>query len=267
MEATITSIQDQELLTAQLFMKAALPVMKVVLTDDPAMAKKFSSVKAKVIIAARYRDAWFGACLHFNKGELTISDELPSKADIRLLFNSLAKMNDMLSGGSSLPSIKGIGKPILLIKVLSLLMSLKLMMPAARPRDPAKRNMKVKMALYMITTALSQYNKAGSPDMRAWTEKQPDRIYQFSVEPVEKTGVAVYLRVKAGKTKAGRGIYTRKNPFVHFRFNGADGALKVLLKDVEFVSGVKEGCVRIDGSPEYAAQLNDLMAVLQNRMT
>ncbi len=102
--------------------------------------------------------------------------------------------------------------------------------------------------------------------MRRWTMKQPDRIYQFSVEPVEETGIAVYLRVKAGKTKAGRGVYTRKRPFVHFRFNGVDGALKVLLKEVEFVSGVEKGCVRIDGSPEYAAQLNDLMAVLQNRM-
>ena len=37
--------------------------------------------------------------------------------------------------------------------------------------------------------------------------------------------------------------------------------------EVEFVSGVEQGCVRIDGSPEYAGQLNDHMAILQNRMT
>lgn len=253
--------------TARLFMKAALPVMKVVLADDPKMGKKFEGVNAKVVIAAKTDKGMLGACLVFENGELTIEEELPEKPEISLLFPNLEKMNDMLSGGSSLPKIKGLGHPVLLVKILSLLMSLKLMMPSARPKDPEKRKLKVKMAIYMITTALSQFNKLGDPKMKKWTTKQPDRIYQFSVEPVEETGVAAYLRVKAGKSKAGRGTYTRKHPFVHFRFNGVDGALKVLLNEVEFVSGVEQGCVRIDGSPEYSSQLNDLMAVLQNRMT
>lgn len=263
---TETPPRNETFITARLFMKAALPVMKTVLQDDAAMAKKFSGVTAKVVLAAETGEGLYGAGLIFTDGSLAIEEELPEKPEISLLFPNLEKMNDMLSGGSSLPRIKGFSHPLLLIKVLSLLMSLKLMMPSARPKDPVKRALKVKMALYMISTALSQFNKADDPKMRKWTLKQPDRIYQFSVEPVEKTGIAVYLRVKAGKTKAGRGVYTRKRPFVHFRFNGVDGALKVLLKDVEFVSGVEEGCVRIDGSPEYAAQLNDLMAILQNRM-
>jgi len=43
--------------------------------------------------------------------------------------------------------------------------------------------------------------------------------------------------------------------------------LKVLLKDVAFVEGVEKGCVEVIGSPEYAMNLNDFMAVLQGLMT
>lgn len=259
---------DEAGITARLFVRAALPVMKVVLQDDPRMARKFRGVTAPVVLAARTREGLYGGCLNFTDGVLSISEDLPENPPLSLLFPNLEKMNDMLSGGKSLPAIKGgLRHPLLLIKTLALLLSLKLMMPSARPSDPTKQALKVKMALYMITTALSTLNKLGDPKMKAWTTKQPDRIYQFSVEPVEKSGIAAYLRVKAGQSKAGRGVYTRRRPFVHFRFSSVEGALKVLLNEVEFVSGVEQGCVRIDGSPEYAAQLNDFMAVLQGRMT
>ena len=141
-------------------------------------------------------------------------------------------------------------------------------MRVLRPDGRHHQYLKVKMSLYMVTTALSVFNKLEDEQMKEWTSKQPDRVYQFTVEPYdEKEGIAAYLRVKAGKTKAGRGVYKRRRPFVHFRFNHVDGALKVLLKDVEFVEAVEKDCVSIDGSPEYASQLNDFMAVLQGMMT
>jgi len=139
--------------------------------------------------------------------------------------------------------------------------------PAAKPKNKLQKQLKVKLSLYMITTALSRYNKAGVPAMRDWTSRQPDRIYQFSVEPFSESGIAAWLRVKAGNSKAGRGIYARRSPFVHFRFNGVDGALAVLGKQVGFVEGVEKGMVRVDGSPEYAASLNDFMAILQDMLT
>ena len=39
--------------------------------------------------------------------------------------------------------------------------------------------LEVKLTVYMITAALSQYNKGGDPEMERWTARQPDRIYQF----------------------------------------------------------------------------------------
>lgn len=270
---------QKDLMISRLFFNAAFPVMKVPLTDDPSFRKKFSSVSARVQVQATVppemrpftEGDMIGCVLRFDRGEFSREEGFCEKPDLLLHFDSVKKMNDMFSGGSSLPSLGKLlkrGKLGLLMKVLSLLMSLKLMMPSSRPKDPLKRYLKVKMSLYMITTALSLYNKYGDEAMGAWTAGQPDRIYQFSVEPYDaETGIAAYLRVKWGKTKAGRGLYARRKPFVHFRFHGVDGALKVLLKEAEFVESVEKGYVLIEGSPEYAAQLNDTMGVLQGMMT
>ena len=123
----------------------------------------------------------------------------------------------------------------------------------------------------MITRALSTYNKLGNPEMVEWCTRQPDRIYQFIVDGDSGAGqepvIACYLRVKAGKSKSGHGVYTRRSPFVLFHFTSVSGALKVMLKDVAFVEGVEQGCVEVLGSPEYAMNLNDFMAVLQGRLT
>jgi len=145
------------------------------------------------------------------------------------------------------------------------------MSPKSRPNDPDKQKLKVKMSLYMITRALSTFNKLGNSEMVEWCKRQPDRIYQFIVDGAGGKGaepaIACYLRVKAGKSKSGHGVYTRRSPFVLFHFFSVSGAMKVLLKDVGFVEGVETGCVEVVGSPEYAMGINDFMAVLQGMMT
>jgi hypothetical protein len=263
---------DNDLITAKLFFNAAFPVMQVVLDDDPAMNAKFRDVRAVVQIGAKEPGTEGGllAChLVFDNGKITINQGPAEKPDITLSFGSVAKMNTMFRGGAALPSIKGLSKTGLLLKVFSLLMSLMLMMPKSRPKDPAKQRLKVKMSLYMITRALSTYNKLGDPDMAEWCRRQPDRIYQFIVDKPGQAepDIACYLRVKAGRSKSGHGLYTRRSPFVLFHFFSVSGALKVLLKDVGFVEGVEQGCVEIVGSPEYAMHLNDFMAVLQGMLT
>jgi hypothetical protein len=85
-------------------------------------------------------------------------------------------------------------------------------------------------------------------------------VYQIVVDG---TDIAAYLRVKAGKSKAGRGKYTRRSPFVTMRFNGLDGAIAVLLRDAEFVEAVDKGYVSVEGAPEYAAQMNNFMMRIQ----
>jgi len=273
-----TASPDRELLRARLFLRAALPAVKVVLEDDPVMKKRFQGVRARVQFVAKGKPDPIGAFVVFGEpadeaaGEaaaapaasVCVEQGFCDRPDVTFSFSSVKKLNDFFAGKTVLPGIKGLGKPALVAKVVSLLLALKLMLPSAQPTDPAKRRLKVKLTLYMITTALSQYNKGGDPEMMRWTAGQPERIYQMSVEP---DGIAAYLRIRAGLSKAGRGVYQRRRPFVHMRFHGVDGALAVMNKEVGFIDGVGRGYVRIDGSPEYAANLNDFMMRVQALLT
>ena len=262
----------REIMAAKLFFNAVFPVMQVLLDDDPKIKEKFIDVVGTVQFGARTGDGSEGgllAChLVFDRGKLTVVQGPAENPDITLTFPSVEKMNALLRGGMALPSIKVLKNAGLLIKFLSLLMGLKIMSPSKRPKDFQGQSLKVKLCLYMITRALSQFNKLGDPSMQEFCRRQPDRIYQFTVENGEdKEYIACYLRIKAGKSKSGHGVYTRRSPFVHFRFLSVEGAMAVLLKDVEFVEAVEKGYVETIGSPEYACYLNDYMAILQGMLT
>ena len=257
----------QELMTAKLFMNAAFPTMQVLLDDDLKLHKKFESFQGTVQFGAKNDGELLCCHLIFDNGKLTVVQGCAEKPDLTLTFPSIEKMNALLKGGLALPAIKG--KLSMLPNVLAVLLGLKIM---TKPNDKLKteeeKALKVKCSLYMITRALSKYNKLGDPDMQEFCRRQPDRIYQFRVEKDgDPAFIACYLRVKAGQSKSGHGVYTRRSPFVLFRFLSVEGALKVLGKECEFVEGVEKGYVETVGSPEYACYLNDYMAILQGMLT
>lgn len=256
---------DQETLTVRLFVRAAFPVMKVPLHEDPTLSRSSPSHPARVAFIA----GDVSACVQFEQGDLTVSEEPCSDPAVVLRFSSVEAMNRLLRGGIALPRIGGaLRHPRVFLHTIRLLLRLKLMLPSSRPKKPFEQYLKVKMSLYMVTTALSVLNKLGDPEMQAWTRGQPDRIYQFTVgSPDRDEHIAAYLRVKNGRTKAGRGVYTHRRPFVHFRFAGPQEAMKVLLNEVAFVESVEQGYLAVDGSPEYSARLNDLMTRVQGLMT
>ncbi len=255
---------ETELIAARIFLRAVFPVMKVVLADVPKIGKKFEGVTAKIQFVAKDAAGDVGAYLDFNNGELEIVQEICNDPDITFGFNSVSKMNAMLAGKPVIPRIKGFMRLGLLIKIFALLMSLKILMPNARPKKFDKKRLKIKMTIYMITTALSQYNKGGDPEMVKWTSKQPERIYQMSVTNED---IAAYFRVKAGKSKAGRGFYKKRRPFVHMKFNGIDGAMPVILNDVDMVTAIKNGYLSVEGSPEYGRDIGDFMMRIQDLTT
>jgi len=254
---------EKELLAARIFLRAVMPVIKVLLTDDPKVKKRFAKVKGKVQFMAKDPAGDVGACLCFDNGDYKVTQGIDESADITFVFRNVARMNAMFAGKPALPFIKGFFKLGLLIKAFSLLMGLMILMPNARPTDPAKRRLKVKMTFYMITTALSQYNKGGDPEMVAWTKKQPERIYQITVDD----GIAAYLRIKAGKSKAGRGVYKKRRPFVHMKFDGVEGAFPIVMDDVSMVEAVKKGYLVVEGSPEYGGNIGDFMVRIQDLIT
>ena len=257
-------IENKDLLIAELNIKAVLPVLRILLKEDPKTSAKFKDTNGNVVLRAKHNGGFVGANLVFADGDLKVEPQPAEKSDVMFTFGSVKKMNTFLGGGTVLPSIKGWANFKLLMNFITTLLMLKLMMPDVRPKDAHKKYLKVKLALSMVSTALSKLNKSGHKEMQAWTSRQPDRIYQLSVEGED---IAVYLRVKAGKTKAGRGFYTRKRPFIHMKFASIDSALKILLNDVAFVEAVDQHHITIEGSPEYANNLNDFMMTVQNLIT
>ena len=79
--------------------------------------------------------------------------------------------------------------------------------------------------------------------------------------------IAAYLRIKAGKSKAGRGTYTKRRPFVHMKFNGIEGAFPVVMNDVDMVTAIKKGYLTVEGSPEYGRDIGDFMVRIQELVT
>ena len=255
-----------DIMTARLFYTAAFPTIQVMLEDVPKLREKFANVSKTIQFGAMNDGELLCCTMKLENGKITSEEGPAENPDLSLTFASVEKMNALLKGGLAVPKIKGSIK--LLLDFLPLLMGLKVMTKDnSKLKDADEKKLKVKMSLYMITRALSKYNKLGDPDFSEFCMRQPERIYQFAVdEGDEKNTVACYFRVSQGKSKNGHGIYERRSPFVLFHFFSIDGALKVLGKECEFVEGVEKGYVETIGSPEYACYLNDYMAIIQGMM-
>lgn len=253
-------------LTNRIVCHSVLPLMRVLYDEkqDSPIYRLLRRVEGSFQFAVR--DGENGACLTFAGGGCTVNPGVNPDADIAITFRDAAAMNAMFTGGRpseiGMPGLKGLWRLPLLVKTLPLLLGLTLLMPDKQPRDEKTRRLKLRLIMYMVANALSQLNRGGDADMARWTAKQPDRIYQFSVQPGGEP--AAYLRVKAGQTKAGRGIYTRKAPFIHMKFNGLDGAYRVFAENKETVSAMADGDLRLEGSPEYGGALGSFMVRVSN---
>ena len=257
---------SDEQLTSRIVLRAVLPVIKVMLEDDTAIKKAFEGVSGKVQFRAEDTTGPIGACLVFDNGAFSVEQGIVESPNLVFSFSSLKKMNDMFRGKPVLPQIVpllsgALGNLGLLVKTFRILLGMKLLMPTAKPKNQEKKRLKVKMTLYMVSTALSQMNKSGDPEMNAWTGKQPERIYQWSVDNED---IACHLKIKAGKSKSGRGIYTRRQPFVHMRFSSIENALPVLANEVDTITAIGKGWVTNDGSPEYGGRIGDFMMRIAN---
>ena len=255
---------EKDILTAKLYFNAAFPVIQVLMDEDPKLHKKAVHFNRTVQFGAKNGEELLCCRMIFRDGHLDVEQGPAEKPDLTLTFSSPDKMIALLKGGTALPHMEG--NLTLLPTFLSMLMGLKVM--TNEPKTDLEKYLKAKSSLYMICHALSVYNKLGDPDFHEFCTRQPDRIYQFRVEDGDNPAkIACYLRVKAGQSKSGHGVYEQRTPFVLFRFTSVDGALKVLNKQVAFVEGVEKGYVETIGSPEYACYLNDYMAILQALLT
>jgi hypothetical protein len=237
-------------LRARIFLRSALPLIKVVLSERPGYGRFLWRARGVVQFAAQ--DSPQGAHVEIGGGALQVVQGLADRPDLRLSFKRLDDLNAFFAGALKAPSIAGLRGLPLLVRLLPFLLKLKLLMPDAMPRKPDEKALKVKLLLYMVTHALSQLNKGGDPAFSKVVKTSPDRVFQWTVLG---GGPAAYLRMKAGKTKAGRGTYTRRQPFVHMMFPDIDSAFDVLTQKVSTVDAVKQGKLKLEGSLEYSKEI------------
>jgi hypothetical protein len=238
------SENSKQELRARVFLKSALPLVKVVLDERPLYRHLLRGADGVVQFAAKGAEP--AAFVRLSEEGMEVEQGRHPRPSITITFGKLADMNAFFAGGLALPRVKGVRGMPSLVRLLPFLLKLKILLPTAMPEDPSEKALKVRMLLQMIASGLSQLVKGGDEILASYAAKSPDRVFQFTVQG----GPAAYLRMKAGKSKAGLGTYTRRRPYVHMIFSDMEGAFEVLTQRVGTVEAVRRGYVRMEGAME-----------------
>lgn len=248
--------------TNMIFMNAALPLLKTIVADDPALKAKFDGVSAvfQVSAMANVEDK---KATHFiienGVWQVKLGEYLgDGKIDGELQFSSLEKMNAFFKGKmTALPKFK-IRNPAKFLKFMAALLKMSALLGMAEPpADEETKRLLVKLYFYLLSSGISQLNKAGHPDIHDWASKSPDRVYAWAVEGMPE--LSAYLRVKAGKSRAGRGEYKRAKPFFCLKFDNTADALDILMGRADMLAYTKQGKLIMEGAPEFGGQIGNYM--------
>ncbi len=259
----------EALYTNKIFLCGALPLLKTIVADVPSLKKKFENVHCVYQVSCldpeapegKYAthfvvngDEWL---VHANKVAHRINDQ----KFVELEFKTVDAMNAFFKGKigpKTLPKMIGISN----IKEFGVFMMALLKMSAlltatAPPEKEEDKRLTVKCYFYLLSSGISTLNKMGHPEIHDWTSKSPDRVYAWAVN--DEPTVSAYIRIKAGKSKAGRGEYKRALPFFTMRFDNLDSALGILMSIDDMLESVQKGKLIMDGAPEFGAQIGAYM--------
>ncbi|MBQ8028522.1 MAG: hypothetical protein IJ262_03835 [Clostridia bacterium] len=255
---------QEALYSNKIFLNAALPLVKVIANDVPSLKKKFEHAHAVIQVSCLDPDVEGGKQgMHFvvNSGEWLVHTCLTKDPHIELEFKSVENLNDFFKGKitpAGIPKIKGIKHAGTLVSFVMVLLKMANLLGATEPpKDEETKELLVKCYFYLLSSGISQLNKMGHKEIKDWTSKSPDRVYAFAVDGYPQ--VSAFLRIKAGKSRAGRGEYKRAMPFFTLRFNSLDSALGILMSIDDMLEATKAGRLIMDGGPEFGAQLGAFM--------
>ena len=241
-----------------------MPLVKVIANDVPSLKKKFENAHAVIQVSCLDPDVEGGKVgMHFvvNSGEWLVHTCLTEDPHIELEFKSVEALNDFFKGNISLggiPKIKGLKYAGTLVSFVMVLLKMADLLGATEPpKDEETKELLVKCYFYLLSSGISQLNKMGHPEIKDWTTKSPDRVYAFAVDNYPQ--VSAFIRIKAGKSRAGRGEYKRAMPFFTLRFNNHDSALGILMSIDDMLEATKAGRLVMDGGPEFGAQIGGFM--------
>lgn len=262
------ALPTDEELAATVFLRGVLPLVKILATEKPELAKAFAGTNGVVQVSARTgpkkaADTQLRA-VHFVvvNGVLDVRLGTYERPDVELAFPSLASFNGFFKGTSKrLPAIKGVTSPRrarLFVAFLRTLLTMSALLGATEPPcDEVTKALVVRLYFALLSAGISGLNKAGHPEVAAWAASSPDRVYAWAVDGHPE--VAAYLRVKAGRTKAARGEYRRSKPFFTLRFDSLDSALGILLDTDDMLESTAAGKLIMEGAPEFGAQVGAFM--------
>ncbi len=258
----------EDMLTNKIFLSAALPLVKVIANDIPNLGKKFAKVHAVIQVSALDPESPAGkVATHFviNAGEILVhADKVDKKPHVELEFKSIEAMNAFFKGKigpATLPKMKGLKNTAAFMAFMQVLLKMSALLGAKEPpKDEETKKLLVKCFFYLLSSGISTLNKQGHEAIHDWALKSPDRIYSWAVDGYPE--LSAYIRVKAGKTKAGRGEYKRSMPFFTLRFDNLDSALGILMSIDDMIESTKAGKLIMDGAPEFGAQVGDFMLMV-----
>lgn len=257
---------QNELYASKIFFNAALPLLKIIATDVPSLKAQFDKITAVLQVSALDPDVEGGKyATHFiiTEGEWEVKlNSVRENPDVELQFKTIEAMNAFFKGKigpATLPKMVGVIKSFGAFKaMLMTLLKLSALTGATQPpKDEETKTLMVKCFFYLLSSGISQLNKMGHTEIKDWTSKSPDRVYAFAVD--NHPEVSAFIRIKAGKSRAGRGEYKRAMPFFTLRFDSLDSALGTLLGTDDMLEATKAGRLIMDGGPEFGAQLGGFM--------
>ena len=260
---------SEAIYTNKIFLCGAHPLLKTIVADIPSLHEKFKKVHCVYQVSCLDPDAPEGKyATHFvvNGDEwLVHADKVAKRVGkqkyVELEFKSVDALNSFFKGKitpATLPKMKGVN----FIRefgvfMMALLKMADLLGLEAPPADEDTKRLLVKCYFYLLSVGISTLNKQGHEAIHAWALKSPDRVYAWKVDGEDS--VSAYIRVKAGKTKAGKGEYKRAMPFFTMKFNNLDSALGILMSIDDMLDSVKEGKLIMEGAPEFGAQIGEYM--------
>ncbi|MBM7825690.1 hypothetical protein JOD55_001517 [Arcanobacterium pluranimalium] len=248
------------------FLNAVVPVLKPIIAQTPALQKAFRGKNGVVQISALTgenaddgKPGKIATHLIVEDGEVTVQLGEHVAPNVELEFASREDLNTFFTGGTKLPKMKGAlsNLGLLVATIRSLLRMSKLLGATEPPEDPDEQALLVKCMFYLLTSGISQLNKAKHPLFRDWANRQPDRVYQLTV--MGREDLDAYVRVKGGRSKAVRGSYTRSKPFFAMAFDSTRSALGILLDVDDMIEATVSQKIVMQGAPEYGAELGELM--------
>jgi hypothetical protein len=232
--------------------------------DVPSLSSKFAHTTGVVQISARDPEAEGGKSATYfviEQGVWTVfNDQVSPSPDVELEFKSIPAMNAFFKGKMiPLPAMHGMFSHFsLFLHFMQALLKMSGLLGAKEPpKSLEDRKLMVKCFFYLLTSGISQLNKLGHPEVLAWSKNSPDRVYALAIE--NEPDVAAYIRIKAGKSRAGRGKYTRALPFFTLSFDSFDSALGILLGTDDMIASTKSGKLIMDGAPEFGATFGNLL--------